>query len=207
MEEYGIDKISVNNDRSQENNIQINKQPKILKPNEEVTITNFYEKSSHPTISLISVILKLSSIISFIILSIFTSNDALIMIIVILLGASDFWMTKNITGRLLVGLRWYNLLKIETNQEIWVFESKNEIKETNADRVTFWTSLYAYNIIWIILFIWELIRLNFVWSSICFILCIFAFTNTYGFFRCSKIQQNGAKILVGKYFLDKNNKK
>ncbi len=86
-EDYGIDKIDVNNDRSQENNIQIKKQPKILKPNEEVTITNFYEKSSHPTISLISVILKLSSIISFIILSIFTSNDALIMIIVILLGA------------------------------------------------------------------------------------------------------------------------
>ncbi len=58
MEEYGIDKINVNNDRSQENNIQIKKQ---------------------------TIILKLSSIILFIILSIFTSNDALIMIIVILL--------------------------------------------------------------------------------------------------------------------------
>ena len=121
------------------------------------------------------------------------------MIIVILLGASDFWLTKNISGRLVVGLRWYKLLKIETNQEIWVFESKNEIKETNADRVTFWTSLYAYNIIWLLLFIWEIIRLNFIWSSICFILCIFAFTNTYGFFRCSKIQQNGAKFLAQKY--------
>lgn len=27
--------------------------------------------------------------------------------IVIVLGAIDFWVTKNITGRLLVGLRWW----------------------------------------------------------------------------------------------------
>ena len=140
---------------SQNNDIVLNNQRKQLGPNEEVTITNFYKKSSYPLIALITVILKLSSIISYFILSLFISNEALIMIIIILLGSADFWMTKNISGRILVGLRWYNLLKIETNQEIWRFEGKNEIKEANADRVTFWTSLYLYNLIWIFLFLWE----------------------------------------------------
>ena len=199
------DNIEINNQEpqkygNQNNDITLNNQRKILGPNEEVTITNFYKKSSNPLVALITVILKLSSIVCFFLLSIFISNDALIMIIIILLGAADFWMTKNISGRILVGLRWYNLLKIETNQEIWRFEGKNEIKEANADRVTFWTSLYLYNLIWIFLFIWELIRINFVWSFICLILCILAFTNTYGFFRCSRIQQKGAVYVAKKYF-------
>ena len=199
------DNIEINNQEpqkygNQNNDITLNNQRKILGPNEEVTITNFYKKSSNPLVALITVILKLSSIVCFFLLSIFISNDALIMIIIILLGAADFWMTKNISGRILVGLRWYNLLKIETNQEIWRFEGKNEIKEANADRVTFWTSLYLYNLIWIFLFIWELIRINFVWSFICLILCILALTNTYGFFRCSRIQQKGAVYVAKKYF-------
>ena len=50
------------------------------------------------------------------------------MLVIILLGAADFWFTKNVTGRLLVGLRWWNQIKKETNQEVWIFESKNESK-------------------------------------------------------------------------------
>ena len=202
FEQNNIDINNQNPQRygNQNNDIILNNQPKKLGPNEEVTIMNFYKKSSNPIVALITVILKLSSIICFFILSIFISNEALIMIIIILLGSADFWMTKNISGRILVGLRWYNLLKIESNQEIWRFEGKNEIKETNADRVTFWTSLYLYNIIWIILFIWELIRINFDWSFICLVLCILAFTNTYGFFRCSNLQQKGALYVAKKYF-------
>ena len=202
FEQSNIERNNQNPQRygNQNNDIILNNQPKKLGPNEEVTIMNFYKKSSNPIVALITVILKLSSIICFFILSIFISNEALIMIIIILLGSADFWMTKNISGRILVGLRWYNLLKIESNQEIWRFEGKNEIKETNADRVTFWTSLYLYNIIWIILFIWELIRINFDWSFICLVLCILAFTNTYGFFRCSSLQQKGALYVAKKYF-------
>ena len=32
----------------------------------------------------------------------------------------------------------------DTQQEIWTYESKKEIKETNNDRKTFWLSLYGY---------------------------------------------------------------
>jgi hypothetical protein len=36
--------------------------------------------------------------------------------------ASDFWTVKNVTGRLLVGLRWWNNIKDDGENE-WVFES------------------------------------------------------------------------------------
>ena len=35
-----------------------------------------------------------------------------------------FWFVKNIAGRVLVGLRWWNEVK-EDGTEIWVFESKS----------------------------------------------------------------------------------
>jgi hypothetical protein len=34
----------------------------------------------------------------------------------------DFWTVKNVSGRLLVGLRWWNEIK-EDGESVWVFES------------------------------------------------------------------------------------
>lgn len=107
---------------------QVHKQPEQVSQNDKITMTNFYQKTSHPMVALIFVILKLSAILSFIILTFFVDNDAIVMLVIILLGAADFWFTKNVTGRLLVGLRWWNQIKKETNQEVWIFESKNESK-------------------------------------------------------------------------------
>ncbi len=42
---------------------------------------------------------------------------------VILLLAFDFWTVKNVTGRLLVGLRWWNKIE-EDGTSTWMFESR-----------------------------------------------------------------------------------
>ena len=42
---------------------------------------------------------------------------------IILLLAFDFWTVKNVTGRLLVGLRWWNKVE-EDGTSSWQFESK-----------------------------------------------------------------------------------
>lgn len=51
-----------------------------------------------------------------------SNNSVLVFIIVALLLAADFWNVKNISGRLLVGLRWWNETT-EDGQSVWVFES------------------------------------------------------------------------------------
>ena len=193
MDEERVDRLDTN----ENNNYDIEKNNQKEKNN--ITVTNFYKKSTYPMISLLTVLIKLASIISFFLFSIFLSNEAIIMFIVVLFGACDFWITKNISGRFLAGLRWYNLLKLETNTEIWVFEGKNEYNADFIDKGIFWYSLYFNDIVWIILFLWEIIRLKFDWSFICLILIIFTFTNTYGFYRSSNIQQKGTNFLINKY--------
>jgi len=59
------------------------------------------------------------------VLDLLLNSEALAYLIVILVGSADFWMTKNISGRILVGLRWWNEVK-EDGSEVWIFESKNE---------------------------------------------------------------------------------
>lgn len=44
-------------------------------------------------------------------------------VIIVLLLSIDFWTVKNITGRLLVGLRWWNYVD-EDGESHWVFESR-----------------------------------------------------------------------------------
>jgi hypothetical protein len=88
-------------------------------------LTNLIKKSSHPNICMFTIGFKFAAILSFILLDVFISSETLAYLIVILLGAVDFYVTKNISGRLLVGLRWWNEVK-EDGSEVWIFESKNE---------------------------------------------------------------------------------
>ena len=185
-----------NNDVNNDNQAEGNK----------INATDFIKKSRAPQVALITVLLKLLASLFFLFFSIFTSNEALVMILVVLLIAADFWYTKNISGRILVGLRWWNNFNQETQENIWTFESKNEIKEPNIDRKTFWISLYGFSGIWVILFIWECIMFNFTWAFLCLIALAISGTNVVGFFRCSKIQQKKAGLIT-KFLLMKFGKK
>lgn len=51
-------------------------------------------------------------------------------VFVILLLSADFWTVKNITGRLLVGLRWWNYVD-DAGASHWVFESRKVISKQN----------------------------------------------------------------------------
>ena len=107
---------------------------------------------------------------------------------VILLGSVDFWITKNVSGRFLVGLRWWNEVK-KDGKEVWIYESKNEKIESTSDKSVFWTSLYVNGGGWAILFLFKLITLSITNAIIAFTMLIFAGINLYGFFKCSKDQQ------------------
>ncbi len=108
------------NNNNQINNLQ---QPK----KEEITMSNFISKASNPFICIFTIVFKIGAIVSFILLDVFVSNEAIAYLVVIILSAADFWTTKNISGRILVGLRWWNEVK-ENGEEVWIFESKNESK-------------------------------------------------------------------------------
>lgn len=53
----------------------------------------------------------------------FSSSFILLFVTTTLLLAFDFWTVKNVSGRLLVGLRWWNEIR-EDGSNVWVYESK-----------------------------------------------------------------------------------
>jgi hypothetical protein len=132
-------------------------------------IASYIRGSGHPMLNIVTISFKIAALLSFILLDLFVSSEAVAYLVVILLGAMDFWVTKNISGRILVGLRWWNEVK-DDGSEVWIYESKNESiynltveKNNGADNTIFWGSLYIFFAAWLALFIWELIRLRFVW--------------------------------------------
>ena len=78
----------------------------------------------HPIAAFFHVFFRASALVVYLILSFFFSDSFVeLFIAVILLLAFDFWTVKNVTGRLLVGLRWWNKVKEDGSSE-WVFEAK-----------------------------------------------------------------------------------
>ena len=77
------------------------------------------EASTHPLLSAIHIILKGVIVALYLLLPLFTKSF-LSKEIVIILAAIDFWIVKNLVGRLLVGLRWWVDFD-EEGEEMWKF--------------------------------------------------------------------------------------
>lgn len=93
----------------------------------------------------------------------------LVFILTLLLLSADFYYLKNIAGRRLVGLRWWNEVNTTNGDSHWVFESSDpNTRVINAtDKRFFWTSLYATPALWIGLAILAIIRLqSVIWLSL-----------------------------------------
>ncbi len=101
-------------------------------------------------------------------LQLVSHNFVLIFIITILLLAVDFYYLKNIAGRRLVGLRWWNEVDPNTGDGRWVFESADpETREINAtDKRFFWLALYAQPVLWVLLAVVALLSFEFIWLTL-----------------------------------------
>ncbi|KAF2118475.1 golgi apparatus membrane protein-like protein tvp23 [Lophiotrema nucula] len=125
--------------------------------------------SSHPITLITFLFFRISSLLVYLFgLRLFTSNFVLIFIITILLLATDFYYLKNIAGRRLVGLRWWNEVDTSTGDSKWVFESADpETRTINAtDKRFFWIALYAQPVLWVLLAIVALASLEFIWLTL-----------------------------------------
>ena len=66
---------------------------------------------------------RVASIIAYLLCGWFSDSFITNFIVIVMLLSFDFWTVKNVTGRLLVGLRWWNYVDEDGNSH-WVFESK-----------------------------------------------------------------------------------
>lgn len=89
----------------------------------------------------------------------------MIFIITILLLAADFYYLKNIAGRRLVGLRWWNEVDPATGDSHWVFESSEPGTKTinPTDSRFFWIAMYTQPVLWALLVLVAVLTFKFIW--------------------------------------------
>ena len=119
----------------------------------------------------------------------FIRNFILVFIITLLLLSLDFYYLKNIAGRRLVGLRWWNEVDTATGDSHWVFESRETQANTGGgiqnptDKRFFWMAMYVVPVCWVALAVLAIVRLQ----SLIWLVTIGEFSRSVYFFLRSGI--------------------
>ena len=136
-------------------------------------------------------------------------SRVLVFIITVLLLAADFYYLKNIAGRRLVGLRWWNEVDPQSGDSHWVFESASSSDTSAPSRVAnatdsrfFWLALYVQPLSWTALAIFAIFRFSVLWLPLIAIALALTVTNALAFSRCDKFSQ--ASTLAGSAFSTTN---
>mmetsp|Transcript_40 Transcript_40/g.44 ORF Transcript_40/g.44 Transcript_40/m.44 type:complete len:246 (+) Transcript_40:163-900(+) len=149
-------------------------------------VGGFIRQSRHPVAVGFHFLFKLLAVLVYMFSGFFSSNFVFIFVICILLLACDFWTVKNVTGRLLVGLRWWSKVTDDGKTE-WKFESLEDMGEVHAsDSRLFWLGLYVTPLVWGALFIIGLLKFNIQWLIIVVVALSLSGANIVGYTKCRK---------------------
>ena len=158
--------------------------------------TRGLSQSAHPVACIFHCLFKTLAILLYIFGGYFASNQygkvsganfITVTVCCILLLAADFWVVKNVTGRLLVGLRWWNQVDGESTR--WIFESAPNRTINKFDNTVFWSVLYLTPVVWFCLFLVGILKLELGWLlTVCMAIALSA-SNVYGYYKCSSDQK------------------
>lgn len=166
-------------------------------------VQSILAESSHPTALIFHLLFRTGAIASYMFLWIIV-GDAFILnfVLTVLLLAADFWTVKNVSGRLLVGLRWWTEPKAD-GTTAWIFESKpaNSFKANPIDSRLFWWSLYLYPAAWVILGLIALVRFQFAWLIVDVMAVVLCGTNLVGYTKCDKDAKKKLMSGLGSQFM------
>ncbi|KAL9179797.1 hypothetical protein ACHAXT_007767 [Thalassiosira profunda] len=153
-----------------------------------------FSQSAHPTACLFHILFK-GMAFTLYILGSKLMEDIMVTVLCILLLAADFWVVKNITGRLLVGLRWWNKVDPVTGNTSWIFESAAPTVDGQKARMNafdskfFWSVLYLTPALWGLLFLSAILWLQFQCFVTVTCAVVLSASNVYGYYKCSSDQK------------------
>ncbi|XP_038007475.1 Golgi apparatus membrane protein TVP23 homolog A isoform X4 [Motacilla alba alba] len=109
---------------------------------------------------------------------------------------------RNVTGRLLVGLRWWNQID-EDGKSHWVFEAKRVptiAASTEAEARIFWLGLIICPVIWTMFFFSTLFSLKLKWLALVIAGISLQTANLYGYIHCKLGGQKTISRVTSKLF-------
>lgn len=76
-----------------------------------------------------------------------------------------------------------------------MFESHTDASNiAHIDHTVFWVGIYITPVVWLVLGLAALFRLNFVWEIIVVCALVLSFSNVYGYLRCAKGTDCGSML-------------
>ncbi|GJP56567.1 hypothetical protein CLOM_g15623 [Closterium sp. NIES-68] len=160
-------------------------------------------KYAHPQVVFFTCFFKAAALGFYLLGSWVTSSFVIDFVVCVLLIALDFWVVKNVSGRILVGLRWWNETD-EQGETLWHFESLDQVsldQLSKTDAWVFWWTLYATPAVWLGFGLIQLIRLSFDYLLIVIVAVVLGAANIYGYTKCRRdakkqIQQFAAQTMA-----------
>ena len=163
------------------------------------------KQSSHPQALIFMLAFRTAALVLYFLGSFF-SSFILTFVVIILLLAFDFWTVKNVSGRLLVGLRWFiiftrwNEIKEDGTNE-WIFESRQNRAVNPTDSRVFWTALYSTTAIWSLFSILAVIRLQTGWFLVTVVAISMSMANLVGYTKCDKDAKTKTNLMGDQSFM------
>ncbi|KAG0292876.1 Golgi apparatus membrane protein TVP23 A [Linnemannia gamsii] len=144
------------------------------------------KQSSHPVCLIFHFLFRIGAICTYFFGTWFTDNFVLIFVLCVLMLVFDFWTVKNVSGRLLVGLRWWSENR-EDGTTTWLFESRDPSRPLNpVDSRLFWTGLYVAPAVWVVFGILCILTFKLKWLLIVAVALALNFANVIGYTQCDK---------------------
>jgi len=153
--------------------------------------------SAHPITIIFHLLFKGLAIFFYLFGMFITGGNYVIVVVTVILSLSfDFWVVKNVSGRMLVGLRWWNRVDALGNTS-WIFESREDTSKVNkVDSHIFWTSIYVTPMAWVSLSIVSILKGSIQWLMVDAVALALGGTNMLGYWKCSSSQQQKMKGMV-----------
>jgi Fe2+ transport system protein B len=87
-------------------------------------------QSAHPIALIFLYLFRSLAIATYLLCGFFSKSYVLSTVLVVVLLSADFWTVRNVSGRVLVGLRFWNQVD-EDGTSYWVFESRDPTLPSN----------------------------------------------------------------------------
>ncbi|XP_067089114.1 Golgi apparatus membrane protein TVP23 homolog B-like isoform X2 [Osmerus mordax] len=143
-------------------------------------------KIKYPVATFFHLFFRTCAILVYLLCEVVSSSFIVCMVTIILLLSCDFWTVKNVTGRLLVGLRWWNQVD-DDGKSHWVFESRKTGSRngaSNSESRIFWLGLVVCPLFWVIFVFSTIFSLKIKWLAVVIMGMALQWANLYGYVRC-----------------------
>ncbi|XP_056285426.1 Golgi apparatus membrane protein TVP23 homolog B isoform X13 [Pseudoliparis swirei] len=160
------------------------------------------KKLKHPLASFFHLFFRVSAVLVYLLCGLFSGSFIACMVAIILLLSCDFWTVKNITGRLMVGLRWWNQVDHDGRSH-WVFESRKGVGKppaSESESRIFWVGLIVCPMLWVLFAFSTLFSFKIKWVPVVAMGVVLQGANLYGYVRCKLGGKTSLKNMATNYF-------